>query len=109
MKSAPTLTNQKLITCYLPKGKGVEIVAQLNEEKKLFSTNFASGRGRGMAKNVGFGEWMEVDILLVVVEENRAEEIFDFIFEIAGIDRPHGGLMIQGNLTQATPFALPDF
>jgi hypothetical protein len=109
MKPASILENQKLITCYLPKGKGVEIVVQLNEEKKLISANFASGRGRGMAKTVGFGEWMEVDILSVVVEESKAEEIFDFIFDIAGIDRPNGGLMIQGDLTQATPFTLPDF
>ncbi len=109
MKSAPTLENQKLITCFLPKGKGVEIVAQLNQEKKLFSTNFASGRGRGMAKAVGFGEWMEVDILYVVVDQTQAEEIFDFIFDIARIDQPNGGLMIQGKLTAATPFALPDF
>jgi len=100
------LTNCKLITSILPKGKALEVVRLLHEEKAIHSVNVASGRG--VVGSVGHDVWSEVDILTVVVEAARAEEIFEFIYFRADMDRVHGGLIYQDRLTKATSFALPD-
>ena len=72
------------------------------------TANVSSGRGTGLVKSISYGVWVEVDILTVIVSEGQAEEIFNFIFEKADINRPHGGFIFQGGLTQPTPFVLPD-
>jgi hypothetical protein len=97
----------RLIRCYLPKGRAMETAERLHGEKGIEAVNFASGRGRATLETVSFGAWVEVDILYVVVAPERADEIFDFIYEIADIDRLHGGLMVQGRLTAATAYTLP--
>lgn len=56
----------------------------------------------------GVGETTEKDIFSVVVPESRSEEIFAFIYERAGINQPHGGIIYQQSLTASTDFILPD-
>ena len=41
-------------------------------------------------------------------QDDRADEIFEFIYHEARIDRPHGGLIYVTGLDRATPFVLPD-
>ncbi len=105
-----TLTDRKLITCLLPKkdSKAFEMAKLLHDEKGIESANVSSGRGTGMVKSISYGVWVEVDILTVIVSEQQAEEIFNFIFEKADINRPHGGFIFQGDLANTTPFILPD-
>lgn len=100
------LENPKLITSVLPKGKAVEVVKLLHKEKDVHSTNIASGRG--VLGPLGQDVWSEVDIMTVVINEDRADEIFEYIYFQAEIDRVHGGLMFQGELDKSTIFALPD-
>jgi len=98
------LTNesQKLITCITPKGKGLPIAKMLYEEKGINTVNINSGRGGGRRGRI------EVDVLTVVISEKRADEIFEYIFFEAEVNKIHGGFMYQGNLQGATPFTLPD-
>jgi hypothetical protein len=96
------------ITCFLPRGKAGEIVGRLNAEKRIPSASVTSGRGRALVDTPSFGEWVEVDILTVIVDRERADEIFEFVFDAGDVDRMHGGLMYQNRLTQATRYALPD-
>ncbi len=105
-----TLTDRKLITCLLPKkdSKAFEVAKALHDEKGIETANVSSGRGTGLVKRVSYGVWVEVDILTVIVSEQQADEIFNFIFEKADINRPHGGFIFQGVLGNATPFILPD-
>ena len=56
----------------------------------------------------GVGETSEKDIMAVTVNQNKADDIFEFIFERAEINRPHGGIMFQQKLTAATTYSLPD-
>ncbi len=98
----------KLITCILPVGKGVDIIERLSNEKGIHTGNVSTGRGRG-AGNVGsIGAWDEIDMLNVVVPEDRADEIFDFIYEVGDLHRPRGGIMIQHPISPSTVFTLPE-
>lgn len=46
-------------------------------------------------------------LLTVVVTETEANAVFDFIHEVAAIDRPGGGIVLMERLLSATPFVLP--
>ena len=100
--------NSKLITSFLPKGKGLPLVKLLKEETGLSTGNVSSSRGTGTSSNSEFGDWVEVDVFDVVVDAERADEIFNFIYEKAGIADGSHGFMIQSNLSRSTKFSLPD-
>ena len=100
--------NSKLITSFLPKGKGLPLVKLLKEETGLSTGNVSSSRGTGTSGSGEFGDWVEVDVFDVVVDADRADEIFNFIYDKAGIAEGNHGFMIQSNLTKSTKFSLPD-
>lgn len=100
-------SSPKLITCFLPKGNGLPLIKLLSENKGIQSGNVDSGRGTGAGGSVRLGTWIEIDILTVVVGVDRAEEIFNFIYEQANIGEIDNGFMFQGMLTRSTVFQLP--
>ena len=73
--------NPKLITSFLPKGKGLPLIKLLKEETGLSTGNVSSSRGTGTSSNSDFGDWVEVDVFDVIVDANRADEIFNFIYK----------------------------
>ena len=101
-------TNSKLITSFLPKGTGLDLVKALKDETGISTGNVSSSRGTGSSAGNDFGEWVEVDVFDVIVDTDRAEEIFSFIYDKAGIGDGNNGFMIQSNLTKSTKFTLPD-
>ena len=104
-------TPRKLITAILPKGRDKELVRKLVHDLKIQSVNINYARGLGRItplRHRGVGETTEKSIVTVLVDEDRAEEVFEFIFFEADINRPHGGLMFQQPLLASTAFELPD-
>ena len=101
-------TNSKLITSYLPKGTGLDLVKALKNETGLSTGNVTSCRGTGTPSDTPFGDWVEVDVFDVIVDAERADEIFSFIYEKARIGEGVHGFMVQSNLARATKFSLPD-
>ena len=99
--------NSKLITTYLPKGTGLGIVKLLSNEVNVSTGNVNSSRGTGTTGNSEFGEWVEVDVLEVVVDSERADKVFNFIYEKAGIGEGNHGFMTQGALTKTSKFTIP--
>ncbi|MBT5027798.1 MAG: hypothetical protein HOL15_01160 [Nitrospinaceae bacterium] len=98
----------KRITCFLPKGAGISLVEKLHSEKNIDSTNVHTGRGLRTVESVkDYGAWSEQDILTVVVDANRADEIFEFIFFQGELNKPAGGFIYQTSLTQSSHYALP--
>ena len=51
---------------------------------------------------------IEVDILTVSVSEERADEIFEYIFIKADLYHRSNGFMYQCGLSEATTFQLPE-
>ena len=94
---------EKRITCFLPKGTGVKMVEMLQSEKNIVSTNVHSGRGQRTSET-----WKEQEILTVIVDEDRAEEIFEYIYFQGKLNEPGGGFIFQSDLNRATSFKLPD-
>ena len=102
-------TNSKLITSFLPHGTGVPIIKLLKQETGICTGNINSSRGTGSTAGASdFDNWVEVGVLDVVVNADRADEIFNFIYEKAGIGEGNHGFMIQQSLIQSTKFSLPD-
>ena len=102
-------TNSKLITSFLPHGTGVPIIKLLKQETGICTGNINSSRGTGSSAGISdFENWVEVDVLDVVVDADRADEIFNFIYEKAGIGEGNHGFMIQQSLIRSTKFSLPD-
>lgn len=100
-------SESKLITCILPKGKSREVVKKLHDEKGLTAINVSNGRGSSAHKGKIKAE-SEVEILTVVIEDERADEIFEFIYFEADIGGISKGFMYQGRLSTSTRFVLPE-
>ena len=103
--------NDKLITCILPKGLALPIIKKLKDEKSINRVYINSGRGMGKITPLayrGIGEQAEKEVITVIVSQDRADELFYYIYEEANINRPHGGIIYMRQLGMATPFTLPD-
>ena len=107
----PVLIRSKLIAAILPKGVALRLIRKLKDEKNIntVTLNYARGTGKLISiqnrKNV---VEREQEILTVVVEEQRSEEIFEYIYEHADVNKPHSGLMYMHPLKQSTEYLLPD-
>ena len=85
------------------------MIKLLKQETGICTGNINSSRGTGSSAGTSdFENWVEVDVLDVVVDADRADEIFNFIYEKAGVGEGNHGFIIQQNLARATKFSLPD-
>lgn len=101
----------KLITCILPVGKAMPVLKQLKQEFGIITANINHARGSGRFSPLterGVGEQTEKEILSVVVDAQRAEEVFSFIFFNAEINRPHGGIIYQSALNFSSGYQIPE-
>lgn len=104
------MKKSRLITAILPKGVSLDIVSRLKEEKEVITANFcyALGIGKIMTeKNRLSGEEREREILTVVVDEERGDEIYEYVYHAADIDKPHGGIMYMRTIL-ASEYILPE-
>ena len=101
-------TDEKRITCFLPKGVGIRLVEMLHSEKNIDSANVHAGRGLPTLENAeNYGAWTEQDVLTVIVDVTQANEVFEFIFSQGEINKPGGGFIYQASLAKASSYQLP--
>jgi nitrogen regulatory protein PII len=103
--------NSKLVRCILPKGKSVPIIRALKDELGIITASFNFARGTGRITHRDYRSRVtqtEKEVLTVIVTEDKAEEAFGFIYELAGIGEPHGGIIYQCALKGSTEYLLPD-
>lgn len=101
----------KLITCILPKGVAVSTLSAVRERFEVHACNINNARGVGRItplRKRGIGGQSEKQILNVVVDGERADAVFEFIYEHAQVNRPHGGIIYMSVLTAASLFMLPE-
>ena len=107
----PALIESKLITAILPKGVSLGVIKKLKEEKNIITANVNFARGTGKLTPLKYREDVverEKEILTVIVNKENCDEIFEYVFNIADIDKPHGGVMYMYSLGKSTDYALPD-
>ena len=103
----------KLISCLLPDdGTDKKLLKALLDEKNINRANSTSCKGLAVLTDAKtrFDELPEPVLIRkveVVVPENDADELYDYIYDKAGIGRPHGGLMWLNALTLVSPYELP--
>jgi hypothetical protein len=101
----------RLIGAILPRGVAPEVLRRLRDEKGIVRAAFAGARGLDQLLRFAprsAGEETAVDVLRAIVPAERADEVFVFVFEAAGVDRPDGGIVFQHLLSGATPYDLPE-
>lgn len=108
----PSLASaHKLITCILPKGKALAVATTLSRDHGLTQVDIHYARGHGRLTPLryrGIGETAEKEVLTVAVPTEQADSLFAQIYDLAEINRPHGGLMYMHALWMATPYHLPE-
>lgn len=104
------LKQHKLITAILPRGKSIDVMEKLRSDKDIVTASVNTARGMGkLMPGVyrGLGGQAEKEILEVIIAEDRADEIFEYLYETAEIDRPHGGIIFMAKVRMTTPYTLP--
>lgn len=104
-------SDQKLISCILPKGVASGVVSRLKEVYGLLASNINNARGVGKITPLAYRDFAgqsEKEILSVVVDAEEADTVFEFIYHEADINRPHGGIMYMHPLARTSKYELPE-
>lgn len=111
MSPAARQLGGRMITCIIPTGRGREILETLRTERNIDTAILAHARGVSQVSgglNWEVGDSLEKDIIKLNCHNDEADEIFDYLFDIAGIDRPHGGIIFMEELHCSTEYSLPE-
>ena len=109
----PDFPAGKTISCVLPvDGTYKRVLIELRKRQGIIRAGSSSRRGIGIlaevkTKHGKLPESVLVKQLHVVCSEDQADEIFDFIFWSAQLDKPGRGMMWQQAITGCTPYELP--
>lgn len=100
----PNVAEYKIITCLLPEHKAISVLQKLFDDKGIITANKSNARGSSFMTHV---TWIEMEILEVVVTSEKADEIYDYLFNETEINAPHGGLIFQHKLSRSSHYQLP--
>ena len=106
----------KQISAILPDDEALlrDLVQGLKEEKSILAFDHHTCRGVGaIGKRSGGRRFRSppakaLRMLSVLVEPARADEIFEYIYTKADMDKPMGGILFMGPLDSGTAFLMPD-
>jgi hypothetical protein len=100
----------RLITCFLPSGRAIEVLERLRKEHGLASMAYHHARGVGTGTRRGRSSFFssEREIITVLAPESRADELFRFLYFAAGLDAPNTGIIFMERLLRATPMVTPE-
>jgi len=90
--------------------KAMEILTRLKEEKQIVSADLSFARGTSSLPGQwgGIGEMIETEILEVMVPEDRSEEIFEFIYDVAEIDKVKDAFLYMGRKIRGVSYVIPE-
>lgn len=93
------------ITCIMPAGRAVPVLDALRAGKRIIDVAHHHARGVGTRK--GRGRYVEREVLTVLVELDRADEVFRFLYRAAGLDQPHNGMIFMTRPQRASAMLPP--
>lgn len=98
------MNKYKLITCVMQEKLSIDIIKHLQKEKKILTANTYSARGSTYIERLDI---RQMDVLTVVVDEQQADDVFEYLYYEAKINRVHGGMIFQEELGRSTSYELP--
>jgi len=101
----------KLITCIIPKGPGVQALEKLKSEFGVLRAQLHLARGTAPSAPKalrGLVEHAEKEIIEVIANAAEADVLFAFLFKELRINEPHTGIMYMQPLARSTAYALPE-
>ena len=104
----------KLLTCLVPHdGTDKKLMRSLRDEKQITRANRISCLNMELLANVRikFSELPEPTMMSqveIVVPEDNADDLYDYIYEKACIGKPQGGIIWMESLALTSPFPLPE-
>ena len=103
-----------MIVCMLPDdGTDIKIMHQLRIEKDVTRAVSVACRGANNLQTAKTrrGKLLEptlYQVLTIIVAEDEADDVFDFIHERAEIGQPGRGSLMQTTILGATGYSLPE-
>ena len=99
----------KVLHCFVPVGKGHDLLQRLKREKGLIGAIAHHARGGGLSTRKGRESfrYMEREIVTVMAPAERADEIFAFIYHAAGLNKPHVGMILMEKAQMGVAMTLP--
>ena len=106
--SAPPAGQPRQITSVLPHGMGLPLQERLFHELGLTRMELHSARGFMGSDPERLLNRIERDVLQVIVDEDRADEVFEWLYREAHVADQEGRFLYVARLGRATPYALPE-
>jgi len=103
-----------MMVCMLPDdGTDIKIMHQLRKEKDINRVESIACRGvhNLQAAKTRLGRLPEPTlyrILTIIVTEAEADDVFDFVYDIAQLGQPGRGALVQIPLLGATRYVMPE-
>jgi hypothetical protein len=93
-----------LITAILPISTTMSIIRELHA-MGIYTANKSTARG---SSNTSAMHDVEMDVMTVLIEEAKSDEVFEFIFEKGGLYKPSHGMIFQSAVSLASEYSLPN-
>lgn len=100
----------RVIHCILPSGRGYGLLGRLKNEMGIASGFAHHARGGGISTRKGRESfyYLEKEVVTVLAPEDRADEVFEFIYLASGVNEPHAGMVLMERASVGVPMILPE-
>jgi hypothetical protein len=107
-KAPPARAEYRVLTCIMPAGRGTEVLEALRSEIGVISAfaHHARGIGTHSLRQRVYSD--EKQILTALVDAQRADDVFHFLYYSAGLDTPHAGMIMMGHAFRGAGVVPPD-
>jgi nitrogen regulatory protein PII len=96
--------DKQVITAIVAAGMGKKVLEKFGEAPGVLSISHHHARGVGSKKlKTGQLFFNEMDVLLILVEADKADQIFADVFTAADIGRPGGGMVFVEPVMRGHP------